>query len=96
MHGKDTLHFQSSLCLWKNPTNFRLHRTVCEPFADGSTQVRSPIPTYAHLVSEPFDMLVYMRLYSGKYPLSASTAHHSHLQFSFLVADAFYSCFLHV
>ncbi len=27
--------------------------------------------------------------YSGKYSLSATRAHHSHLQFSFLVGDAF-------
>ncbi len=27
--------------------------------------------------------------YSGKYSLSASRAHHSHLQFSFVVVDAF-------
>ncbi len=27
--------------------------------------------------------------YSGKYSLPASTAHHSHLQFSFVVGDAF-------
>ncbi len=27
--------------------------------------------------------------YSGKYSLSASRAHHSHLQFSFVVGDGF-------
>ncbi len=34
--------------------------------------------------------------YSGKYPLSASRAHQSHLQFSFAVGDAFCPHFLHV
>ncbi len=34
--------------------------------------------------------------YSGKYSLSASRAHHSHLQFSFVVGDAFCPRFLHV
>ncbi len=34
--------------------------------------------------------------YSSKYSLSASRAHHSHLQFSFLVGDAFCPRFLHV
>ncbi len=32
---------------------------------------------------------------SGKYSLSASRAHHSHLQFSFLVRNAFCPRFLH-
>ncbi len=32
--------------------------------------------------------------YGGKYSLSASRAHHSHTQFSFLVGDAFYQWFL--
>ncbi len=34
--------------------------------------------------------------YSGKYSLSASRAHHSHLQFSSVVGDAFCPHFLHV
>ncbi len=34
--------------------------------------------------------------YSGKYSLSASRAHQSHLQFSFEVGDVFYQRFLHV
>ncbi len=34
--------------------------------------------------------------YSGKYSVSASGAHHSHLQFSFLVGDAFFPRFIHV
>ncbi len=33
--------------------------------------------------------------YSGKYSLSASKAHQSHLQFSFVVGDVFCPCFLH-
>ncbi len=33
--------------------------------------------------------------YGGKYSLSANRAHHCHLQFSFLVGDAFYPRFLH-
>ncbi len=32
--------------------------------------------------------------YSGKYSLSASRAHHSHQQFSFLVRDAFCTHFI--
>ncbi len=38
----------------QKPTNFGLQQTVCEPFADGAAQVRSPVHTYAHLVCEPF------------------------------------------
>ncbi len=34
--------------------------------------------------------------YIGKYSLSATRAHHSHLQFSFLVGDAFCPHFLHM
>ncbi len=34
--------------------------------------------------------------YSGKYSLLASRAHQSHLQFSFVVGDAFCPRFLHV
>ncbi len=34
--------------------------------------------------------------YSGKYSLSASRAHKSHLQFAFVVGDAFCPRFLHV
>ncbi len=34
--------------------------------------------------------------YSGKYALSASRAHQSHLQFSFVVGNAFCPRFLHV
>ncbi len=34
--------------------------------------------------------------YSGKYFFSASIAHQSHLQFSFVVGDVFCQCFLHV
>ncbi len=34
--------------------------------------------------------------YSAKYSLSASRGHHSHLQFSFLVEDAFCPRFLHM
>ncbi len=34
--------------------------------------------------------------YSGKYSLSARRAHQSHLQFSFVVGDAFCPRFLHV
>ncbi len=34
--------------------------------------------------------------YSGKYSLSASRAHQSHLQFFFVVGNAFCSRFLHV
>ncbi len=34
--------------------------------------------------------------YSGKYSLSASRAHQSHLQFSFVVGNAFCPRFLHV
>ncbi len=34
--------------------------------------------------------------YSGKFSLSASRAHQSHLQFSFVVKDAFCPPFLHV
>ncbi len=34
--------------------------------------------------------------YSGKYSLSASKAHQSHLQFSFVVGDALCPRFLHV
>ncbi len=39
------------------------HRTVCEPFADGAVQVRSPILPYAHLVCESFGVPVYTSLY---------------------------------
>ncbi len=34
--------------------------------------------------------------YSGTYSLSASRTHQSHLQFSFVVGNAFCPCFLHV
>ncbi len=34
--------------------------------------------------------------YSGKYSFSASRTHQSHLQFSFVVGDAFCPRFLHV
>ncbi len=54
MHGKDTWRIQFSLCLRKKWTNFDSHRMVCELFADGTAQVRSPVHTYAHLVWEPF------------------------------------------
>ncbi len=43
---------------------------VCEPFADGAAQVRSPIHTLApHLVRKPFGMHMYMKLYAPKYVL---------------------------
>ncbi len=58
----DTRRIQFSLYSGKKPTNFGSQQTVCELFADGAAQVRSPIHTYAHLVCEPFDTLVYMRL----------------------------------
>ncbi len=54
MHGKDIRRIQFALCSRKKPTNFGLRRMVCEPFADGSAQVRSPIHTYVHLVRKPF------------------------------------------
>ncbi len=44
-------------------TNFGSRRTVCEPFADGTAQVCSPVHTYAHLVREPFGTLMYTMLY---------------------------------
>ncbi len=51
---EDTRRIQFSLCSRKKPTNFGSQRMVCEPFADGAAQVRSPVHTYAHLVREPF------------------------------------------
>ncbi len=45
---------QFSSCLRKKPTNFGSRWTVCELFADGAAQVRSPIHRYAHLVHKPF------------------------------------------
>ncbi len=45
---------QFSLCSCKKPTNFSLRWMVCELFANGAAQVRSPIHTYGHLVREQF------------------------------------------